>query len=958
MLIFSCICIDLHVTCFQVDINVTDYQGNSSIHLAARTGATDLLILLLECGGDCDSPNSLGRTPLHVACTENQEEAVEALLRHGASVNVADKEGVTPLMVAAKLGSVPLVEILIDNGANISPVDASKWTAADYARFTNHNQLHHRLKTLLDKEGGVSLIPQGLLSVSDEGSDQTEGAAGGLVKKPCNDEEEDGADNSWSDTSDVNSVKEKPKLNLTKFLPSSDESTENVEADITEPPEGVLGPPKPPRLYASSSSLASDKIVIGRSDDTQEKEDSVKDSDSIKDNDSWKSSSSEDEKPKVKSLGLFVANLDSSSELRKYKDDNKKDPATKTRVGREDLMLELGLNDMKYEISDEDISFEEEKPDLPLEGTPTKVVISPRNKTSPDYKQKCRIGSGNISPLAQQLFSTNDYNDRPENKSSVKSVSPPLSFARSGNSEKFSFSESPVKSPIKKSPRRIKPHLQKASIFDSDSDEGGSTSSRPHRRKSLTSRKQEVASLTKQLAVDEDSWDSPKSKSHSDERSRKSSKDSSSQDSLSEHRKMEKMRPGSGKSEKSKQEGEGVTTVGDGLLLPVRSGGSRTSTLSTAVGTLGREGTMQEVEEVWEANPRKRKPKSSSVSSSPQDSKSSHKLDDSTGKSKKEDVDTVKAVDGTHCNITGVKKGTHTQLEDHGKGNRDVTDGFKIDMDNGDTAQDVSDDDFGSSGVEDLLASKVKVTSPAPQPVSAAKALLLPNYSVDEEKQGSQERHDQFISSPNKSLTCRKQKSLSASPREPDNKQNTTKTQAVGGKNPSAVSDVDKRTTKGGKQSPSPFSPSHVGMPGMRVPHKRGLRCGLSGVVLSDEESTAQDHPASPHSLEELDDRISVTSTETEESAHINADLKDSLLAPLSTMPEASNMGQLQDLVRELRLKLEKEFGRRVDLEARVSCLKQQEKQARLLCSQQELSSQQMQQEVRKKVRYDREILT
>ncbi|KAK8395196.1 hypothetical protein O3P69_006137 [Scylla paramamosain] len=912
----------------RVDMNVTDYQGNSSIHLVAKTGATDLLIMLLECGSDCDSPNTLGRTPLHVACTENQEEAVEALLRHGASVNVADKEGVTPLMVAAKLGSVPLVEVLIDNGANISPVDASKWTAADYARFTNHNQLHHRLKTLLDKEGGVSLIPQGLLSVSDEGSDQTEGAAGGVIKKPCDNEEEDAADNSWSDTSDVNSVKEKPKLNLTKFLPSSDESTENVVPAITEPPEGATGPPKPPRLYASSSSLASDKLVIGRSDDVQEKEDSVKD------NDSWKSSS-EDEKPKVKNLGLFVGNLDSSSELRKSKEDREKDPIMKSRVGRDDLMLELGLNDMKYEVSDEDISFEEEKPDLPLEGTPTKVVISPRNKTSAEHKQKCSGESEHTPPSSKPLASANYHSNSPENKSSMRSVSPPLSSVRSGNS-KFSSPESLVKSPAKKSPRKIKPHHPKSSIFDSDSDEDESASSRPHRRK-----KQEVASLTKQVAVDEDSWDSPKSKSHGSKGSRKSSKDSNSLDSLPGHQKTDKVRPISGKSQKSSQEAQG-----SGVLLPPASGagGSCTSTLSTVVGTLGREGTMQEVEEMWEANPRRRKPKSSSgSSSSPQNSESSHKLDDSTGKSKKED--TVRAVDGACYNIGSAKKEAHIEAEGDGHGDNDAGDSAKVDVDNGDTAQDVSDDDFGSSGVEDLLASKVKATSPTVQPINAVRALLLPKQNVSKEEQSSQEKQQQSFLSQNKSLASRKQKSLSPSPREEDKKQSTRDAQALGGKIPSVVFDGDK-TSKSKKESTSPLPLSSLDVVVVKAPHKDSLRSGLGGVVLSDEESVALEHLASPHSLEEGEDRMSVTSTETEESAHINAGLKDSLLAPLSTLPDISNVGQLQDLVRELRLKLEKEFGRRKDLEARVSSLKQQEKQSRLLSSQQEQSSHQMQQEI------------
>lgn len=902
-------------------------------------------MLLLECGSDCDSPNTLGRTPLHVACAENQEEAVEALLRHGASVNVSDKEGVTPLMVAAKIGSVPLVEVLIDNGASITPVDASKWTAADYARFTNHNQLHHRLKTLLDKEGGVSLIPQGLLSVSDEGSDQTEGAAGGLVKKPSDveeEEEEEGADNSWSDTSDVNSIKEKPKLNLTKFLPSSDESIENVPSAITDPPGGGTGPPKPPRLYASSSSLASDKVVAERSGEAQDKEDSVKDSDS------WKSSSSEDEGPKVKSLGLFVGNLDSSSDFRKSKDNNI-NPDLKTRVGSEDLMLELGLKDMKYEISDEEISFEEEKPDLPLEGTPTKVVISPRSKIPPDEKLSSRAGSQHNSPSAQQLSSLNMNNDNLRNKSSVQSASPSLYSARSGSSKKSNFLGSPVKSPLKKSPRRAKPHHRKSNTFDSDSDEGESASFFSQKKRSSTPKKQEGGSLSKQSAVDDDLWgmdvDSPKSKSLSSKGSKKLSKSDSSHDSLSEHWKEGKI-PKSGKSTpRILPKGKGSGGMGDHLPAPDHRGaGFHTNTLSTVVGTLGREGTMQEVEEIWEANPQ-RKQQSSTSSSSPLNSEGLHKLDENSGTSRKEDGASIRDVNETCISAKGMKKVANTQVRHDGKGNKDEPDGVEVDADNEDTAEDVSDDDFGSSGVEDLLASKVKVTA-TQQPLSTNKAITVPKHSVGQAHSSSQESYQQPLSH-SKPLISEKQKSLSALPRDVDKNPSTVNPQSVGGKISSPISDFEKSTSNKKRDPTSSFSPSHKEATVVAGSHKGGLRYGLSGVVLSDEESFTQDHlQASPHSLEELDDRISVTSTETEESAHINAGLKDSLLAPLSSMPDASNVDQLQDLVRELRLKLEKEFGRRKDLEARVAHLKMQEKKARLLCSQQEQNSQQKQQEV------------
>nr|XP_027222745.1 ankyrin-1-like [Penaeus vannamei] len=224
-------------------------------------------MLLLDCGCEYDDQNSLGRSPLHIACSENQPEAVEALLRHGASVNVIDKEGVTPLMVAAKIGSAPVVESLLDNGADVNPVDSSKWSAADYARFTNHNQLHQRLKSLMRDGGNSSLIPQGLLNISDEVSTEEEGAVG-LTRD--RDMDEDGGD-SWSDNSDVASIKEKPKINLTKFLPSSDDSGDNIFSSTPEP-GSLIGPPKPPRLHASVSSVASEPANENDVETTSNKE--------------------------------------------------------------------------------------------------------------------------------------------------------------------------------------------------------------------------------------------------------------------------------------------------------------------------------------------------------------------------------------------------------------------------------------------------------------------------------------------------------------------------------------------------------------------------------------------------------------------------------------------------------------------------------------------------------------
>ena len=877
--------------------------------------------LLLECGGDCDGLNSLGRTPLHLACSENQQEIAETLLRHGADVNVKDKEGVTPLMMSAKIGSAPLVETLLENGADLSPVDASKWSAADYARFTNHNQLHHRLSSLMEKSGNSGLFSNDLLNVSDESS-QEEGAV--ALRPGVKTSDAEGAVDSWSDASEVNSIKEKPKINLTKFLHSSDESADNL-ASAPEPTAGLTGPPKPPRLYASSSSLASavvdDDKEYRNNDETEdaveaeeEEEEEIEGEDVTKADDSWKSSS--EEEPQLKPLSLFPKNTEALLKGRERSLDENTANEPNSRLKKGGLLADLGLDNIEYHTSDEeDVSFDADDDMLPIEEEVKPVQGSRRTSLAfletNDPKQSLPVESQDQADASD--FTSPLHSASSPIKSKVESVerlaSPPLSD-QSRKSTPLVLS--PKKSPSRRSPKRSRLKENKSSVYDSDTEEELSLP-RPTRRKSSTptkKKKEPHFEMTEYDVSDEDDGNDVLTSKTSPQKDASSPAKGSMSLPLEEN-----VSDDEGKVMLNDLPSKIASDSRDKLSILMKNHGpSRTNTLSTIVGTLGREGTMQEIEEMWEANPSitpKRSSSDSSIQNSEDHSKSSSgevpmqfsdlKVDD-----QRQRVD----------NNVNIESGGSNIQQNQGKrlpGDEGIKPSGSHDIDSKDDVnvmEDNSSDLLATSSGKILTSADV---SKSPERSKSAKRNSLPEKSAT-----------LMESSKNQNL----QKDEPSDEKEPKNDTNEMQSKS---------NDFDK--TK--NHSVTSTSPSRRGS---RT--GTGRTSGFGSIVFSDEDSIAQDPLTTPRFSEEMDDGVSAASTETEESTHINSGLKDSLLTPLSSLPDATDVGQLQDLVRELRLKLEKEFGRRTALQTRHSSLQKKDKQLRLQNSQLEQNAHHLEQEV------------
>ncbi|KAF8541986.1 ankyrin repeat-containing domain protein, partial [Trichophaea hybrida] len=90
-----------------------DTDGNSALHLAARSGFQDVVELLLKWGLDPLSTNNAGHTPLHLAILNGREQATKLLLNVTDLSPLSDSEW-HPFHAAAATGSLHLVQLLTE----------------------------------------------------------------------------------------------------------------------------------------------------------------------------------------------------------------------------------------------------------------------------------------------------------------------------------------------------------------------------------------------------------------------------------------------------------------------------------------------------------------------------------------------------------------------------------------------------------------------------------------------------------------------------------------------------------------------------------------------------------------------------------------------------------------------------------------------------------------------------
>ncbi len=134
--------------------NVTDKEGKSPLHHAAKNGNEEILDLLIEAGAGVDQgiieltelgPEMTELTPLDLAAWQHHYHIIEKLLFYGADINICDLQGNTLIMRAIIFGDDELAETLMNLGSDINLINFEGKTALHYAVIQANRPITIRL---------------------------------------------------------------------------------------------------------------------------------------------------------------------------------------------------------------------------------------------------------------------------------------------------------------------------------------------------------------------------------------------------------------------------------------------------------------------------------------------------------------------------------------------------------------------------------------------------------------------------------------------------------------------------------------------------------------------------------------------------------------------------------------------------------------------------------------------
>ncbi len=100
------------------------YPGATPVSLAIQLQYFNLAELLIQRGGNCDTPDTKGMTPLMHAVSGDSEDIVKLIINKGADVNAREIRGKrTALVLAIYAGKIDMAKLLLSKGADIHTKD-------------------------------------------------------------------------------------------------------------------------------------------------------------------------------------------------------------------------------------------------------------------------------------------------------------------------------------------------------------------------------------------------------------------------------------------------------------------------------------------------------------------------------------------------------------------------------------------------------------------------------------------------------------------------------------------------------------------------------------------------------------------------------------------------------------------------------------------------------------------
>ncbi|XP_039619512.1 ankyrin repeat domain-containing protein 27 isoform X2 [Polypterus senegalus] len=122
------------------NINTENAHGATSLHLACQNGNLQAVRYLLGCNAKMNKKDHFGNTPLIHAVLRGDHDTVKVLLESGASLNISNSQGNTALHEAARANIPLLVELLVNSGASVNVHNKHQFTPLEYAEDTNDKE--------------------------------------------------------------------------------------------------------------------------------------------------------------------------------------------------------------------------------------------------------------------------------------------------------------------------------------------------------------------------------------------------------------------------------------------------------------------------------------------------------------------------------------------------------------------------------------------------------------------------------------------------------------------------------------------------------------------------------------------------------------------------------------------------------------------------------------------------
>ncbi|KAI9667433.1 MAG: Ankyrin-2 [Bathelium mastoideum] len=135
------------------DVNGTDEQGNTALHLAAVQGNKEIVKLLLKNEASSVIQNREDYTAQHLAAKWGDTDLVKDLHGDATWALVSTGTGVTPLHSASEEGHEPVVRYFLDLGAEVDTTRADGKTALLLATINGHRSV---IDLLLDRQANVN----------------------------------------------------------------------------------------------------------------------------------------------------------------------------------------------------------------------------------------------------------------------------------------------------------------------------------------------------------------------------------------------------------------------------------------------------------------------------------------------------------------------------------------------------------------------------------------------------------------------------------------------------------------------------------------------------------------------------------------------------------------------------------------------------------------------------------